>query len=303
MPTSKTQQPSICIVGDITYDTAVYLDYLNIQELTDSIYERAKINQALGGTAVHPAIAASRLGYTNVSLISCIGVDPVSDEPDLAAQAILTYLKHHNIFLYLKRVSEFESGKTLMVYFNQDKRILVASRGANTSFTTKDVTDSIINAVGNSDILFLSGYWLMDIEQAKATLSLMEIASKRGKLVVLDIVPHQIYKILDRDSFMQYSRHANLIVSNVSTLVQLFPEVKQFDPTTELSEIAKELLQYYKVLVLFSTPDFIYAFDRNGFIVKKDTGYSQAEPHQRSGFGDRSIIELILEYYHRFTDN
>jgi sugar/nucleoside kinase (ribokinase family) len=289
--------PSICLIGDLTLDSITHLTDIDLSLLDASIYKQTSIELALGGTVVHPAVAASKLGFSKVALIGKIGVNPISKQPDLAGRAMIEYLEQHNIQCFLSRDTEASTGKTIIMYFSKDDRILVADRAANASFSREDITSDIINVTETSDILFISGYWLMLPEQAQAIVTLTKRAEAKGTLTVLDVVPHRIYQILNQDTFIDYTNSVQVLVSAVDTVKRLFPEVKIFDKDLELDKIAEVLLQYYKCVILSPSNDLLYLFDRRGLVTRENTGYFNATPDQLSGFLDRSTIKLLLNHY------
>lgn len=298
---SLTDFPSICLIGDLTLDSVTHLTDIDLSSLNTSIYKQASINLALGGTVVHPAIAASKLKFSKVSLIGKIGVNPVNKRPDLAGKAIVEYLENHNIQCFLSQDTKAHTGKTIIVYFSKDDRILVADRAANASFSGKDITSDILNITETSDILFISGYWLMLFEQAKAIGILARRAQANGTLIVLDVVPHRIYQIISQATFIDYTTSVQVLVSAVDTIQRLFPEVETFDKETDIDKIAEVLLKYYKCVILSPSNDLQYMFNRQGLITRKETGYSDASPDRLSGFLDRSTIKLLSEHYHAIT--
>jgi sugar/nucleoside kinase (ribokinase family) len=293
--------PSICLIGDLTLDSITHLSDTDLSSLDTSIYKRTSIELTLGGTVVHPAIAASQLDFSRVSLIGKIGVDPIDKLPDLAGQAMIEYLEQHNIQCFLGKDTKASTGKTIIMYFADDNRILVADRAANASFNHKDITPDLINVIETSDILFISGYWLMLSEQALTTIDLAKKAEAKGKLTVLDVVPHRIYQILNRDTFIDYTASIQVLVSEVNTVRRLFPEVEMFDVNLEVDKIAKVLLQYYKCVILRPSNDIQYVFDHQGLVTQENTGYSSANPNQLSGFLDKATIKLLLNHYARIN--
>ena len=296
--------PSICIIGDLTLDTVTHLTQVDLPSLDTSIYERTSIELSLGGTAVNPAIAASHLGFSSVSLIGKIGVDPVAKQPDLAGKSFIEYLTQHNVRLFLKMDAEFKTGQTVIMYFSGDKRILVADRAANSAFTIQDVTLDLLNIIATCDILFVSGYWLMIPEQAKATAFLMEHAASNGALVVFDVVPHKIYQILECSEFIKYTKDAHVLVSETNTMIRIFHDASRFDPQHQVKEIAETILHkyHYDTVILMPSNDFQYVYNRTGLISIEKTGYSQSESNQKRGYIDKSTIKILFNHFSRIKN-
>lgn len=297
--------PSICIIGDLTLDTVTHLTHVDLPSLDTSIYERTSIELSFGGTAVNPAIAASHLGFSSVSLIGKIGVDPVAKEPDLAGKSFIDYLTNHNVHLFLKEDAEFKTGQTVIMYFSGDKRILVADRAANGSFTLQDVTPDLLNVVATCDILFVSGYWLMNPEQAKATAALMEHAARNGALVVFDVVPHKIYQILEFSEFIKYTKDAHVLVSETNTMIRVFQDTSRFDAQRQVKDIAETILQnyHYDTVIFMPSNDVQHVYNRKGLISTEKTGYSQSQPIQKRGYIDRSTIKILFNHFARIKNH
>lgn len=290
--------PSICFLGDLTFDIVTHLSQLKMESLNFSRYERNEIEFAVGGTALNPAVSASHLGFKKVFIISKIGQNK-SGEIDIPGQNILNCLIKNDIVPVLSYSKSSGTGKTLLVYFEDDQRLLIADRGANNTFSVEDIDNEQLETIKKSDIFFVSGYWLMNPSQAEASVELMREASYAGKTVVLDVVPHQIYKILDTSTFLKYTECVTSIISETNTVARIFPELNSYiDSDSESSEIPKIIFNkyHYKNLILIPNNDLFLICDRSS-IKRKVTGYSGIKPHQKRGYLDKVLIKILLESY------
>lgn len=296
---------SICIVGDLTYDAVTHLVKRKINEIEQSFYAREPIELVVGGTALNPAIQAKKLGFSEVCVVSKIGVNQQTKEPDLPAREMITCLNEIGVKHHLIPDENAPTGKTMITYFDGDERILVADRAANRSFNIRQITPELLTLIQHSDILFISGYWLMIEEQAKATVRLMEASRKKGNLVVLDLVPHKIYEILTLETFLKYSQSVDVLVGESNTVSRLFPELGHFiDSFSDSPEIAEVVLgnYHYNSLILMPTNDVQYTYNRRGLIVCADTGYSEASREHKRGFLDGATMKVLYDFYEQFRN-
>ena len=137
----------------------------------------------------------------------------------------------------------------MITYFANNGRLFIHDRGANASFSTQDITREMIEAVRTSDITFVSGYSLLAPDQASAVMQLVEEANNAGKFTVLDVVPHQIFKFIDRPTFQTYTRFVSLLITEFDTIKHFLPD--SIDASdVDIHSTAKHLLKQHRALIL-----------------------------------------------------
>jgi sugar/nucleoside kinase (ribokinase family) len=288
--------PSICIFGDLMLDVVTHLDHLDPMKFEDLKHVPNPVEMLPGGTGVITALAATQQGFSEVSLIGRIG-GLSNGQPDIAAQIILNELNQAGVQSILSKDTNRSTGTVMITYFSQDRRILVADKGANGSFNMEDIIPSLLRKVATADIFFVSGYSLLVTEQARAIVRLTEEAKKHGRVVVLDVVPHKIYETVNNLLFATYTQYVGVLVSEINTVKRLFPETGSYKTIGDEREIAKHLLRHYDAVILRPNNDCQVIFNRSGLIKEIITSYSEAESTQQRGYLDCLTMRSIFEYY------
>jgi len=288
--------PSICILGDVMLDVVTHLDHLDSMNFEDLEHVPNSVEMLPGGTGVIAALAATQQGFSEVALIGRIG-SLSNRKPDIAAQIILNELNQAGVQCIFGKDAHRSTGTVMITYFSQDRRILVADKGANGSFTMEDITPAPLRKVAASDIFFVSGYSLLVAEQAQAIVRLIEEAKKHGRIVVLDVVPHKIYKTINTALLVKYTQNIGILVSEINTVKRLFPETRYYNDIEDEEKIAKYLLQHYDAVIMRPNNDRQTIFNRSGLIKEIITSYNEAESTQRRGYLDNLTMRSIFEYY------
>lgn len=293
--------PSICIFGDLMLDVVTHLDHVDPMNF-DDLYVTNPIELFPGGTGVIAALAATQQGFSKVVLIGKVGAFS-NGKVDVAAQIIFNELNQAGVESVLGRDTNRSTGTAMITYFSQNRRILVADKGANGAFTLEDVTLSILRHVATTDILYISGFSLLLPEQAQAVVRLTEEAKKHGCLVVLDVVPHKLYETVNSSLFQIYTQHVGVLVSNTATLKRLFPKIASCRTIGDEEHIAQYLLHQYDALILRPDIDHQMIFNTSGLRKESSTGFSQADPTHQRGYLDRLTIRSLYECYDAFRQS
>jgi sugar/nucleoside kinase (ribokinase family) len=299
---NTVKEITIAVFGDLMLDVVTYLPDVSLTRIEDQkeLQLQRPIDVLAGGTAVHAALRAIQQGFSSATVMGKVGFDIQHNRPDNAAEIILASLREKNVRCLIACDRHLPTGTAMITYLANDSRLFFYDRGANNSFNVRDIRMEMLEAVRDSDISFFSGYSLLAPEQATAVLQLMEAANDSGRFVVLDLVPHKIYKLLDRYTFQKYARLVSLLVTEVDTIKHFLPESIN---TGELraDEIAAYLLKHHKAVVLRPTNITQYIFDRHGFAESIATGYDKIAVQNRLGFSDRLNIDVLSSYYWRFV--
>lgn len=294
--------PSICILGDVMLDIVTYL---NSADSTESIKLKNipnKIDLLPGGTGIMFAKASVEEGFDTVHLIGKIGASSENkNQADLAGKLLAKELTKLGINTVLPLDSKNRTGTTMITYFVDGKRLLVADNGANHNFDENDITPEMIATVSNSDMLFVSGYSLLEPKRAKAIKILTEIARSKKKIVILDVVPHTIYRHMSKANFLSLTLFVDVIIAEYNTMRRLlFNGEGDINPSSMTVEyMAQELLRSYLAVII--QPSFIcqYFADRNGVIEERTTRIEEYTIEQHRGLADRIIASLLYRHCDR----
>lgn len=298
--TSEKRTISFCVVGNIMLDVITSLHQVKLMEADRFPTLRNPIRLMAGGTGVIAALGASKQGFFPVSLIGKVGTISSNGQPDTAGKFIIDVLRNENVQMCLSKDDQHPTGTTMITYFSEDARLLVADRGANDSFTMKDVSPYLLEIIAQSDILFVSGFMLVESVQAQAVIRLMKEARSHHKLVILDVVPHSIYKFVDSPTFGEYTKFVNVLISEIATVRRLFSSIESYDLQTQVDEIAENLLKDYDAVILRPSNLYQYVYDKQGFVFGGPTGYNDKDQEGQRGYLDLAAIQLIKEHYQRF---
>ncbi len=298
---------SICIVGDISLDIVTNLDNFekfDLQNIGKFKHISNSIFMLPGGTGSILALAAIDEGFENVWLIGKLGADPSHPElPDIAGQFVSRSLQKARVKTTTELDPSSHTGVVMITYLPNDHRIMVVDKGANANFTRQDISQKIECIVAESNILFVSGYALLKSERAQAVHCLMQIARQNNRLVVLDVVPHELHTLIDTTTFCNLTEHVNVIVSEVNTIKRIFFSGNENKPESDLSTelVAKRLLQRYNAVILRPDNNYQYLIDRDGIIEKGNTGYISIDSSLRRGYSERLAVRLLRRHCGRLT--
>lgn len=283
---------SIAIVGGILLDLVTYLDQTqstDFQSTEDTLIHN-RIHWYAGGTGTNLALAAVDSGFKLVNLVCKVGLDPNTGELDTPAEFVLEQLKAHGVNVIYASQSGIATGTALLIYLGSETRKIIVYNEAEATFKRDDVTEEMETVVSKSDVLFVSGYSLMDPLQAAATVHLLDIASRSHTLTVLDVVPHRIYKYLSPEQFQDVTRCVNVLISEVATIRRLFPQIQN---EKDESIIADHVLERYNCAILKPTNNRQVIFSRSGLIESIHANFEKTRPSERRGFSDRLSISAL----------
>jgi hypothetical protein len=248
------------------------------------------------------AIAAVEAGFEAVRLIGKVGAD--RGTVDIAAQLALDRLQALGIDVHVALDCENPTGKVMVTYLSAGERLLVAEAGANGTFCSADITPGMEQHVAGSDIVFVSGFALVKDARAQAMTYLMEKAAQAGRLVVLDVVPHDIYKMMDRSTFLALTKPVHVVAVEVNTAKRLFFSGDESLPESDvpIRVVADRVLDHYNATILQPAPDYQFTFDGRGLVEEGMTGADQLSPRELRGFSEGIIARLLRRHYTRFAE-
>ncbi len=302
----QTASISICIIGDLLLDFVAYAPTLHAHELgsgqNHSLF--TDIHVIPGGTAAHAASAARQLDFGPVVVIGKVGVLPDEGQPDIAAQLLESQLQAQGVQLVLAHDSRLATGSTMITYFANDMRIMISNRAASGSFAPADITPAMRQSIARSDILFVSGYALLTEAQRQTTEAFMRLARDSGRMVALDLVPHQIYKVIDLATFERIAASVSLLITEVNTIHHFLPAYQTANGASDsgsLLTLAEALLQRHDAVVLRATNDVQHIFDKHGRAISEETNYAHVGLADRRGYLDRVSLRAVKECFSRMS--
>lgn len=143
-----------------------------------------------GGGGLQFAVAARQQGWSEVTLLGKVGRDQ-------AGADVARYLAAHGVRALLAHDDHRPTGRSLIVYFSEDRRFMVSDAGANTTLCEADLTEAMRAATTGAALLHVSGYLLVQDERRAVVLDLMAAARDAGATVALDLVPHDLDRFVD----------------------------------------------------------------------------------------------------------
>lgn len=294
---------SICIVGGVMLDYVTHLHDASLFDFSKDTEQWVsnEIEWHAAGTGTNMATAAITCGFEEVSLISKVGLDR-SGQPDMPAQSILNKLKQKGVHALLSGDSNVPTGTDIIIYFGENERVIIADNRSEVSFNEDDITREMLETAGNSEILFVSGYTLLSQRPATAVARLMKEAQKQQRLVVLDVVPHKIYKRVTHAEFREYTQSVNVLISEVNTLRRLFPAVAQYDDLA-LDKLADYLLGFYDALILRPSWGLQLTYSKDGLVEKQTVQYPTSDVKQLRGFFETVSMTTLKKHYARLRNN
>lgn len=293
------------IIGDIAIDIITNIENIGLEDADKLEHVAADISCKPGGTGTMFALAARKQNYGKVQLIGKIGATPVNKQsPDVMGQFILRELKSADIECVFSLDKERSTGIVTITYLSHNRRVMIASAGANSTFSGNDISEPMHNAITNSNILFVSGYALLSPDRAKAVIQLMQLAHENNKMVLLDLVPHEIYQYIDVQLFESATKHVHVLVTNIHTINHfLHMDINNTDLDKSIFKIAKILLEKHNALILRTNIYYQYLFDRQGLIESSSTRYEELAIESRRGFSEYLTIRMIQGHYERLVAN
>jgi sugar/nucleoside kinase (ribokinase family) len=287
------------VMGDINLDWVGRkpLSFAFADLLTNGVIEWTDIDEFPGGSGLNFARFSLDEGYQPL-LIGKIGADP-------AGIFIESWIKQYGIDPHgLIKAAGCGTGKAFIIRDTNDIRFLVNNQpNANSEFSAADVNRFAAEIIA-APMLYISGYCSMlpSAPRRAAMDRAIEIAQQDArKLLVFDVVPHQIYKIYDFDQFLKMTRSVNILISEVATMRRYLGlgDRSEIITSQEVEQTAEKLTAYYPNFILRYGPsgcDQEYIWNgncREGCF--KTTGHINAI--DKRGFGDRIAIKTLREHF------
>ena len=272
-----------CVIfGDINIDYVADLAHVPLQAL-DNACINAPIISYVGGNATFFAEAAKEAGFSKTTMIVSLGEDE-------AANTARQYFKRKGIDL-IDIHSNNPTGKVIILYQPNDKRILIADRGSN-----KDVLLSSKNKLSDyilapTDLLYISGYIFQNEIGEIALSEVINQYKKTGAFSIIDAVPHEIFQRYQWKDYVHNCHGIDGIVIERDTIIGFMNR-----PSSECDNdsIADFILSAFNFCIvrLNAKSDFLLADKFNRRVVT-----IRYQPRVASlRFTDRVIAQVVLRY-------
>jgi len=283
---------SIVTLGDLNVDVKISGLPILFRELTsDTLIPHPTIEMVLGGSGVNFARFAGETGFESY-FIGKVGND---NQGQYAIEAI----KGFNIQPFIKIDNEFPTGIAVILRDANSIRFLVNKNpNANRMLAVHEIRE-YADLITQRDILYISGYCLMHSPRKEATKCAMKMAHNNGVFIVLDVVPHEIYKHYSFDEFKTVTHGVNLLISEVAT-------TRRFLGLGHKDEVIDDCIVKETIMNLRGLYDnYILRFGigncEEQVVIKntkekwEHTGYVQAA--DKRGFGDRLTVKTLKEIF------
>lgn len=290
----------VVVLGDVNMD---YVVVRNLSFPLSSLAENGliyweDIDEVPGGSGLNFCAFAAEAGY------SCLLLGKTGD--DSAGLAVTTWLTARHIAVPRQWTDTAPTGKALILRDSADIRLIINNRhNANHALSVGDVKENKA-ALMSCRVVYVSGYCISDPRTARFRAALQAIADAmsgpRPPAVVFDVVPHRIHEKLSFEEFREYTRHVDILISEVATLRRFLGLGSRAEVVDEplARDTAERVTAYYPRVVLRYGPsgcdqEILVDVD-TGQLVHKATGHEQAA--DKRGYGDRLTLSALRDFFH-----
>lgn len=259
------------IVGDAMLDVIAE----PAGEVRELDHIEAAVSFVAGGSGVNLALAAIDAGFTPVSLVCSLG-------PEVYANRIIRdELRTAGVELIVNSVLDQPTGVAVVGYLADGSRIMFGSPGANGAPLANQTILAVCGIM--PDVVVVSGYMLFRPSTRESVLAIMRQASRRGVVVVLDLVPHSIHRQISPFEFRNLLSLVNFVAAERNTLIAFGETIDDL-----LTEVEGAL--EYQVGVRFR------AVNRNGLCVDGEFSHP-SHPRDLRGMTDRLLMSVLREHF------
>jgi sugar/nucleoside kinase (ribokinase family) len=181
---------------DLVVDLALTQPILDPHDLTSSSNCFGPITEMIGGSALSLALHGMHFGFSRSSVIGKLGCRP-DGRLDAAAEWLTAEAGREGVTLLTATTPAAPTGRAILLYTLDGRRVMISDRGANALFGPEDVTEGIRASIREASALHISGYALLQSTQRRAVEVILHEAKRSGVFVALDYVPHDLYRLLD----------------------------------------------------------------------------------------------------------
>ncbi|MBN1995924.1 hypothetical protein JW935_00130 [candidate division KSB1 bacterium] len=192
----------------MTIDYISDLSHIYLRGETNSCFHNL-ISSSVGGNAVFFSEAACDAGYSNVTVMCSIG-------EDIAGRQAREHMQKNGVVVH-NLPSNHHTGQVIIVYQPDDHRIMIADRGANRDFRVPGV-ELLAEIADKSDMLYISGYMLLDNNQCTAIHKIANIFHAANAKVFVDIVPHDVWRTISWREYVESCSCAEGVAVEIDTV-------------------------------------------------------------------------------------
>lgn len=174
------------------------------------------------------AEAACEAGFGNITLLCSIG-------DDIAGLRAREHLQRLGVVVQTVPSSQ-PTGQVFIVYQPDDRRIMVADRGANQDFRVPEI-GMLSELVDKSNLLYVSGYMLLNSDQCAVVHTIANTFRAAKAKVLIDMVPHDVWRTRSWQEYVQMCSCADCVaveMSTVSTFHTGVPDALQPEEAAQL---------------------------------------------------------------------
>ena len=276
-----SRQISCFIIGDVNIDYITDLSHVVISGESNPCFHNPVI-ASVGGNAVFFAEAGCEAEFDNITVLCSVG-------NDVAGARALEHLQGLGVKVH-QMPSNQQTGQVLIIYQPDDRRIMVADRGANKDFHIPQ-SDMLSEIATECDLLYISGYMLLDNEQCAAIHTIARAFQAEGAKVLVDIVPHDVWQTRSWQEYVNMCSCADFVAAELSTISSFHNNLPdELSPEKVASLLLKEF--EFCLVRINDVSDFIIA-DR---VQQKTISIPYSRETSSLRFTDRVIAHAMYQY-------
>ena len=223
----------VLVLGDLVLDSVAQLGQRPGDESVfnhDISIWLPAVSDCCGGSALNFAVSAVKHRLKPI-LVGCVG-------DDWAGEYLLEAIRELGLEHIVEKVPEQLTGRALIGYFDDGSRVMVASRPNANSYLSVSRLDTLFGGTQVVDAVWIPGQCICDSQSPRyqSTLRIMDLARSVGAKIILDLVPHEIYRY-----FASYHELVSS-VGPIDGLVSELPTARRIFGLSPFSELSEERL-------------------------------------------------------------
>lgn len=203
------------VVGDLVVEVDGTVPYA-FTDLTEDQLTYAPLRFDVGGTASNFSRAAVEL-FDEVTVVGCVGADAMGD-------VVIDQLTRAGITCDVSRASEHPTA--LAVYLRDAsstspkgvRHLVIGSPSANQAFGPEEARH-LIGAAADADFVVTDCYSMMSEPRRSHLLGALEQLATAPAKVVVDLVPHDCWRIFSQDDVDRFAAPADILIAEVRTVL------------------------------------------------------------------------------------
>lgn len=283
-------------IGDINIDYIVDISDLEVPftlELSGQFPH--PIQQIVGGNGVYFSESARDAGFLPSSLIASIGMNhQTPDTPDISGQEALNRINKSGVVPILSLVQDLPTGRVIILYQPNDRRVTIADRGANAGPIMPLLTMIGKEIISQTDLLYVSGFYLVEKHQRDLIMQIMSMFRDQGSFVLVDVVPHNLFTRFSFESLKGILSSANAISIESATLAGFLDIKGDLNSKENKNRMINALLTAFDfgLVRLNDRSDFIIADQK----VQKEIYVPYRARTASARFSDRVLASALFHY-------